>query len=53
MKEHKQAVSYGNVDASAIVWNQVDWEAAGVMNTCRYMYPRCWNLGTFTVNFIQ
>ena len=37
----------GSVDASAItehVWkvgHQVDWEAAGVLDTCKYLYPRC------------
>ena len=47
LKEHKRAVKCGNVDASAMaehVWNeghQVDWEAAGVLDTCIYLYPRC------------
>ena len=47
IKGQKRAVKCGSVDASAIaehVWNeghQVDWEAAGVLDACKYLYPRC------------
>ena len=47
LKEHKRAVRNGDVDSSAIserAWKEghrVDWDGAHILDTCRFLYPRC------------